>query len=202
MARLLSNDEASFRSRSLFLGAVLAEEPELVLGDQRQSGGASEGLEANVLSKLGGVSLETLTLAGSTNLDGTEADNTGVNTAGNAVLLLDVNLGDVEVLDVKGKVVLNISLGGAIDKVAHLESLDGLVLGAALGAVKATNSVGVTLVALVPSVVSSFDWHNLIIIDYQDTPFLLTPCICNHLVLFTNQAYCNAYLSFLIFKIS
>jgi hypothetical protein len=29
----------------------------------------------------------------------------------------------------------------------------------------------VTLVALVPSVVSSFDWHNLIIINSQDTPF-------------------------------
>ena len=150
---------------------VLGEESELVLRDQGKSSGAGEGLNANVLSQFGCLSLEALALAGAADLDGTEAHNTGVNTACNAVLLLDIDLGDVEVLLVKSEVVLNISLGGAVNEVAHLESLDGLVLGAALGAVEAANSVGVTLVALVPSVVSSFDWHNLIIINEQDTPF-------------------------------
>jgi hypothetical protein len=146
------------------LVAVLLEEFKLVLRDQGEGSGASEGLEANVLSQFGCVSLETLSLAGAADLDGTEAHNTGVNTASNTVLLFDIDLGDHEVLLVKGVVVLDVSLGRTINKVAHLESLDGLVLGAALGAVEAANGVGVTLVGLVPSVISSFDWHNLIII--------------------------------------
>ena len=136
---------------------VLVEESKLILGNQGKSSGAGEGLKADVLSKLGGVSLETLTLAGATDLDGTEAHNTGVNAASDTVLLLDIDLGDHEVLLVKGVVVLDVSLGGTVNKVAHLESLDGLILGAGLGAVEAANGVGVALVGLVPSVISSFE---------------------------------------------
>ena len=160
-----SNDEASVRSRSFgLLVALLVEESKLVLGDQGKGTGASEGLKAHVLSQFGCVSLEAIALTGSTHLDGAETNDAGVDSASNAVVQLDIDLGDVEVLLVKGVVVLDISLGRAVNKVAHLESLDGLVLGAALGAVEAANGVGVTLVGLVPSVISSFDWHNLIII--------------------------------------
>ena len=47
----------------------------------------------------------------------------------------------MEVLLVKGELLFDITLGGAVDEVAHLESLDGFVLGAALGAVEAANVV-------------------------------------------------------------
>ena len=160
---------------SSFLLGVLGEEAKLVGGDQGEGSGAGNGLGAHVLSKLGGVSLEALTFAGSTDLNGTETDNTGVDAASDAVLLLDVDLGQVEVLLVKCKVVFDVSLGGAVNEVAHLESLDGLVLGADLGAIEAANDVGVALVRLVPSVISSFDWHNLIIINPQNTPFYSSP---------------------------
>ena len=153
-----------------FLLGVLGEETKLVGGDQGKGSGAGDGLGADVLSELGGVSLETLTLASSADLDGAETDNTGVDAASNTVLLLDVNLGQVEVLLVECKVVFDVSLGGAVNEVAHLESLDGLVLGADLGAIEAANDVGVALVRLVPSVISSFDWHNLIIINTLPCP--------------------------------
>ena len=158
---------------SLLLG-VLGEESQLIGGDQGEGSGAGNGLGADVLSELGGVSLETLTFARSTDLNGTETDNAGVDTAGDAVLLLDVDLGQVEVLLVECKVVFDVSLGGAVNEVTHLESLDGLVLGAHLGAVEAANDVRVALVRLVPSVISSFGWHNLIIINshkVSNTPF-------------------------------
>ena len=46
-----------------------------------------------MLSKFGCVSLETLSFGVAADLDGSETDNTGVNSASDAVLLLDVNLG-------------------------------------------------------------------------------------------------------------
>ena len=127
-----------------------------------------------MLSELGGVSLEALTLARAADLNGAKTDDTGVDAASDTVLLLDVDLGEVEVLLVECKVVFDVSLGGAVNEVAHLESLDGLVLGANLGAVKTTDDVGVALVRLVSSVISSFGWHNLIIINtlmVSNTPF-------------------------------
>ena len=115
-----------------------------------------------MLSKFGGVTLESLTLHAAADLGGTDAHDTGVDAASNAVLLLHVDLGQIEVLGVKSKVVFDVSLGGAVHQVTHLESLDGLVLGAHLGAVEAANSVRVALVRLVSSVISSFSWHFLI----------------------------------------
>ena len=125
-----------------------------------------------MLSELGGVSNETLTLLTTADLSRSETHNAGMNAAGDAVLLLDVDLGQVEVLLVKCKVVFDVSLGRAVYKVTHLESLDCLVLGAHLGTVKATDDVGVASVRLISSVVSSFGWHNLIIINTRNTPFL------------------------------
>lgn len=151
-------------SRSLFLGIVLFEE--LEQSGEGKGGGARDLLKTHgrALSQLGGVTLEALALAGTADLHRSEADSAGVDAAGNAVLLLDIDLGEVEVFVTKGELLLDISAGGAVHKVAHLEALNGLVLGAALGAVEAADIVRVSLVALVPTVVSSFDWHNLIII--------------------------------------
>lgn len=56
-------------------------------------------------------------------------------------------------------VLLDISSGGSIDHVSHLESLDGLVLSDASSTVKASDDVGVTLVLLTATVVSSLRWH-------------------------------------------
>ena len=100
---------------------------------------------------------------------GATTDDTLMDSGLNAVVHLEVKLGELVLL--VGRGILDITEGRGINDVADDEALDGLVLGAALGAVEAANSVGVTLVALVPSVVSSFDWHNLIIINSQDTPF-------------------------------
>ena len=125
-----------------------------------------------MLSELGGVSNETLTLLTTADLGRSETHNAGMNAAGDTVLLLDVDLGQVEVLLVKCKVVFDVSLRRAVHKVTHLESLDCLVLGAHLGTVKATDDVRVASVRLISSVVSSFGWHNLIIINTRNTPFL------------------------------
>ena len=94
-----------------------------------------------MLSELGCVSLETFSLLATSDLSRADTNNTGVNTASDAVLLLDVDLGQTEVSSVESKVIFDVSLGRAVHQVAHLESLDGLVLGGHLGAVKATNGV-------------------------------------------------------------
>ena len=100
-------------SSSLALGLVLTtlvEELKLIWGDKGDGGAASDGLSADVLSKLGGVSLETLSLHASADLGGTNTHDTGVNTAGDAVLLLDVDLGQIEVRCLESKVVFDVSL--------------------------------------------------------------------------------------------
>ena len=149
---------------SFLLGVILCQELELVGSNQGNCSRSSDALRTNVLSKFGGVSLESFSLIRSTALGWTDTHNTGMDTAGDAVLLLDVDLGQMEVLGVECKVVFNVSLGWSVDEVTSLESLDSLVLRAHLCAVKATNNVWVTSVWLVPSVISSFSWHFLIII--------------------------------------
>ena len=83
-----------------------------------------------------------------------------MDSAGNAVLLLHIDLGQVEGLGVLlCKVVPDVSLGGAIEHVSHLESLDSLVLWHTFGAVDASDNVGVALVILRSTVVTSLRWH-------------------------------------------
>ena len=125
---------------------VPLEELELLRGNEGEGRRTSDGLRAHVLAELGGVTLEALALLTLAGLGGADTHDTGVDTAGDAVLLLDVDLGQVEVLGVKSKVVFNVSLGGTVNKVTHLEALDGLVLGAHLGAVQAADNVGVASV--------------------------------------------------------
>ena len=119
-------------------------------------GGSSDGFNGvNVASQTSGVSLVSVALDSGTANGGASAHDTSVNTARDAVLLLDVDLGQVEVLGVVSRVLLDISPGGGIDQLSHLESLDGLILGHNTGAVDASNDVSVSLVLLSSSVVSS-----------------------------------------------
>ena len=140
---------------SFLAGVVPLEELELLRGDQGKSGTAGDGLRAHVVAELGGVALVALALLTLAGLGGADTDDAGVDAAGDAVLLLDVDLGQVEVLGVESKVVFDVSLGGAVHDVAHLESLDGLVLGVDTTAVGAVHDIGVSLVFLGSSVVSS-----------------------------------------------
>ena len=110
----------------------------------------SSGLLSDVLSELGGVSLISITSG-----LGSDSDNSGVDGAGHAVTLLDVNLGKLEVAVVVSVVLLDISLGGTVDHVSHLESLDGLILGGESSTVQASHHVGVSLVLLTSPVISS-----------------------------------------------
>ena len=93
------------------------------------------------MSEFGSVTLESFTLLTTTDLSGTKTNNTSVDTTGDAVLLFDVNFGQVEVLLIKCKVVFDISLARSVNQVTHLESLDGLIFGAHFSAVKASNDI-------------------------------------------------------------
>ena len=75
--------------------------------------------------------------------------------AGNTVVVLHVDLGQVEVLLFVRGALLDVSPGGAIDNLSHLESLDGFVLGHNTRAVHAPDDVRVSLVLLSSSVVPS-----------------------------------------------
>ena len=109
-------------------------------------------LSADVLSELGGVSLLAVTDAADTN-------DSRVDGARYAVRKLHVDLGHLEVLRVVRVVFLDISLWGGINHVTLLEALDCLVLWDHTTTVGASNGVRVSLVLLVPPVVSSLWWH-------------------------------------------
>ena len=153
---------ATHKAPSWMAHSLLLQELHLLGGDEGESGTTGHDLLTNVLSQLGSVALEAFSLGTSTGGEGTHADNSSVDGAGHAVLLLDVDSGQVEVLSVVSKVVFDVSLGGTIDHVSHLESLDSLVLGDDSTAVDAAHDVGVSLVLLSSSVVSSLRWHILI----------------------------------------
>ena len=111
---------------------------------------AGSSLISDVLSKLGGVSDVSITSGLTSN-----SNNSGVDGAGNTVTLLHIDLWKLEVGLVIGVVVLKISLGGAVNDVSHLESFDGFVLGGNSTAVKASNSIRMSLVLLRSPVISS-----------------------------------------------
>ena len=131
---------------------------EVLLGDEGD-GDATGEVRLDVHADLGGVSDESLSLDTGTASAGSGTDDSGVDSAGDTVVLLDVDLGHVEVLLVVRVVLLDISLGRGIDHVSHLESLDGLVLTDASSAVKASDDIGVSLVLLTASSVSSLSRH-------------------------------------------
>ena len=123
---------------------------------ERKSSSTSDGfIGVDVGSQLGSVSLVSISLSSSTANAGTSAHDTSVDSTRDAVILLDVDLGQVEELLTVGGVLLNVSPGGAIDNLSSLETLDGFILGHASAAKNAPHDVGVALVLLSSSVVSS-----------------------------------------------
>ena len=143
--------------RSLLVFVSALEEPELLLDvAEWDSSSSSDGfIGIDVAAYLGGVPLVSVTFGSSSAYAGTGTDDTGVDATGHTVIVLDIDLGQVEVLLVIGGVLLNISSGGAINHLSHLETLDGLVLGHAARAVHAPDNVRMTLVLLPSSVVPS-----------------------------------------------
>ena len=113
---------------------------------------SGDGLWSDVVSKLGCVSMFSVTNA-------SDSNDSSVNGAGYAIWELDVNLRHLEVSLGVGVVFLDISLWWGIHHISLLETFDGLVLGYDSTAVCATNSVSVTLIFLVSTVVSPFRWH-------------------------------------------
>jgi hypothetical protein len=144
--------------RASFLISVSTSEPaEHLFGVPKRDGGsASNSLDGvDVVSQLGGVPLVSVALSTSTAYAGASAHDTSVDAARDAVLLLDVDLGQGEGLLGVGGVLLDISPGGTVDHLSHLETLDSLVLGHATGTVDAPDHVRMSLVVLPSSVVSS-----------------------------------------------
>ena len=82
-----------------------------------------------------------------------------MDSALNAVVHLHVNLGQIEVILVECVILLYVSATRSVHDIAHLESLDGLVLGNDTSALRAADNVGMTLVLLGAPVVSSLRWH-------------------------------------------
>ena len=153
---------------SISLWSVLPEESHSFWGDKWKGSATSEGLNAHVISEFGRVSLESFSLGTLTSDGRADANDTLMDSAGNAVLLLDIDLGQVESLGVLvSEVVADVSLGGSIEHVSHLESLDGLVLWHDSGAVDAADNVRVALVILRSTVVTSLRWHIFINNQYN-----------------------------------
>lgn len=96
-------------------------------------------------------------LADLTILNGANTNNASVDGAGNAVSILDVELRKRIVFN--GGVILKILLGRSINDVADDETLDGLILRDATGAVHATNVCDVTATVLGSTVVPALGGH-------------------------------------------
>ena len=138
--------------------ALVEASHEILLGYERDGGTTGE-VVLDVHANLGSVPDESLSLDSGTANGGSGTDDSGVDGARDAVLLLDVDLGEVEVLLIVSVVLLDVSAGRSINHVAHLEALDGLVLSDTPAAVNTSDDVGVALVVLSTTVVSSLRWH-------------------------------------------
>ena len=84
---------------------------------------------------LGGVASLTV-------LDGTSADGAAVDSAADAVALLEVELGEGELLAVDGGGLRNIASRGLVEDVADDEATDSLILGGEATAVEAVDGGG------------------------------------------------------------
>ena len=84
-----------------------------------------------------------------------DSDDSGVDGARNAVLLLEIDFWEMEVLWWVSAVIFDIFSGGLIHKLSHGKSLDGLIFGNLSVAVEADHTVRVSLIFLTSSVVSS-----------------------------------------------
>jgi len=113
----------------------------------------STGLGVNILnvSKLGGVSSVSI----SSGL-GSDSNNSSMDGAGNAILLLEVDFWKMEgLIWVISVVIPDVLFGRLIDQLSHSESLDGFILWNLSSAVKAVDAIRMSLILLTSSVVSS-----------------------------------------------
>lgn len=142
---------------SVLISVSGSEELEDLGGVAEWDGGRSSDVFKGfgVTAQLGRVSLVPVTFGTSAAKAGAGTYNTGVDGARDTVLLLNIDLGQVELLLVIGRVLLDVSPGGSVDHLSHLEALDRFVLGHDTGAVDAPHDVGVSLVFLPSSVVPS-----------------------------------------------
>ena len=112
-----------------------------------------------------GISLDSLGRSSALAFDSaSDLDDSGVDGAWDAVLHLDVELGDD--IGLEGSVLLKVFLGWGINDVPDGEALDSLILGAESAAVDTDNGLDESSVVLVATVVSTLDGHvvNLIYI--------------------------------------
>ena len=87
---------------------------------------------------------------------GSNSDNSSMNSARNAVLLLEVDLWEMEVfVSIIGVVIHDIFSGGLVNQFSHGKSLDSFILWDDSSAIEAIDHITVTLVLLTSSVVSS-----------------------------------------------
>lgn len=98
--------------------------------------------------------------------DGTDTDDTSVNGTRDAVLHLQVQLGQV-VAGVENTGIRNITDSSRLDHIPDDESLHGLVLGGHTAAVRAPDDTGVSTALLVPSVIASLGAHVFIEINLK-----------------------------------
>ena len=146
-------------ARSLLLCTLptLLEESELGLVDEGESCSSSKSLNSvHVVTELGRVSLESISFGSGSSNCRTNTHNLGMDGAGYGVVLLDVNLGECEVLLIVCEVVFDVSTRRSVDDVSHLETLDRLILGHASTTLTASNDDGLAFVFLGSTVVPSF----------------------------------------------
>ena len=101
-------------ARSLLLSSLsaLLEESELGLVDKGESCSSGKGLYGvHVVTELGRVSLESISFGAGSGLSRADTDDTSVDGAGHAVLLLNVDLGQGKVLLLICEVVFDVSTG-------------------------------------------------------------------------------------------
>ena len=92
--------------------------------------------------------------------DGTSADNTLMDGAGDAHTGLHVKLGESEALVVDGGGLSNITSGGGVEHVTDDEALDGLILGGEAAAVGAVGGGGAATGVLGTSVITALTGHS------------------------------------------
>lgn len=152
----LRRQESTSYASVLISVSAFEELEHLGLIAEGDGGGTSDGFNGvDVAPETGRVSLESSSFDSSAANAGASAHDTGVDAARDAVLLLNIDLGQVESgVGVRG-VLLDISSGRSVNHLSHLEALDGLVLGHTAGAVDASDHVRMSLVLLPSSVVPS-----------------------------------------------
>ena len=92
-------------------------------------------------------------------LTGTHTDDVEMDSAGNTVLHLGVDLGKTVSVDNRG--IGHILNSSALNNVADSETLDGLVLGHTAAAVHAADIAGVAAVHLGTAVIATLESHYL-----------------------------------------